>query len=255
MTLPHPDLPAALYGKGPTVQPPIELWDLENPRSVINICPDVIRTRVEDSRAKSPDYFGCEEKQLYQILRLGNELPNATDNRLRMMFWLEYDRAQAEARYIRLDNVVSGVCSKQYFTDRYLKIPSKVAWMLTPPASYVVLAQEALQFGLEQLREVLEEPHRDKTGKLDVNLIKAKLAIVTMLDTRIKGAPVQRLLHAHLGDANTASSAAMAVTMADLQEKMKKLEARERKLLNLPEPVKSVVESEEVIIVDSQQSV
>ena len=54
--------------------------------------------------------------------------------------------------------VIAGICTYEYFHRRYMKTPSKVAWLLCPPTGYVVKTNEALEFGLEQLQDILDQP-------------------------------------------------------------------------------------------------
>lgn len=218
----------------------IDLWNRADDRALINLVPGAVSQALLTAASSRPELFGQDEQWLRKKLREENETPNATDNRLRIMFWLEYDQAQAQNRKMNIGAVTAGVCSTQFFYQRYLLVPSKVAWLSTPPVTYVVFAQEALAFGLDQLREILELPTVGPSGRPDIKLGELKAKIVAMLDQRVKGAVTQRVenrnmnLNVSTTDAAVAHKVA-AESMEDLDRRLKELIRRERKALNLPE--------------------
>jgi hypothetical protein len=109
-----------------------------------------------------------------------------------------------------------------------------MAWLLTVPTGYIIKAEESLEFGLEQLRDILEVPHM-RGMVVDTKLGELKLKIVAMLDTRVKGAPITKTMNLH---ANVSTEAvqkiATASTEADLMRQLKELERMNRKAQNLP---------------------
>jgi hypothetical protein len=215
----------------------MDLFSRADAQSVINLVPTQVAAALLDAAAKEPDLFGQEERELRKKLRSDKQEPNATDNRLRLKFWNEYDRVQSDGGNMQMTNVYSGVCSKQFFYERYLTTPAKLAWLMTPPANYVAMAEEALHFGIEQLRDILEMPAFDAKGRPDIKLGELKAKIVAMLDQRVKGAVIQKNMNLNVttNDPKVAK-AVVGETMEDLQRRMKELEARERRALNLPEP-------------------
>lgn len=222
-------------------QQAISISDKENPRSLMNILPSVVSKGIEEHLFTNPELFEKDERALWQHLRLDNKQPTPTDNRLRMKFWMEYDRAQAQGTMISIANVLHGVCSKEYFYKRYMQVPSKVAWLMCPPTGYMVKAEEALEFGLEQLRDILEIPHVNAQGRFDAALGTLKAKIVAMLEARVKGAVVQKQMNLNVNTSNEqVAKAAVAGTMVELQKQMKELEARSRRAQNLPSPATEV---------------
>lgn len=174
--------------------------DLEDPRSILNLVPNSMKEAYIKAYAARPELFCLDERSLYLKLRSERRGPNATDNRLRLALWLEYDRAQGGLSKIQHSYIYGGICSLSFFNTFYLVVPERVAWLFTRPASYVVVTEEALQFGIEQLREILEMPNMMEVGHgkkkkevLNVRLIELKAKIVGMLDIRVKGAPLQRV--------------------------------------------------------------
>lgn len=221
----------------------------DNPRSVVNISPKSIVDAVARAMAEIPEYFELDERRLYNKLRADACTPNPTDNRLRIKFWQEYESAQEAGRRIILGNVVAGVCT-QAVLNHYLKNPRKVAWLLTPPASYVTVAEEALTFGLERMRDILEMDPMGPDGKLNTKLMELQAKIVTMLDNRLKGGVVQRVEQKTVGlnistSSKEVAAMAMEMSMDEIEKRIKTLEAQERRALNLPHPGKVIdVESE-----------
>lgn len=216
-------------------QLPVSLLDKANTRSVVNIVPGRVRTAIEEAYFECEELFKMDERDLFKHLRSLEKTPSPTDNRLRLKFWVEYDRVQAsgEAK-MNMTAVLASVCHQEYFFGKYLGQPHKVAWLLCPPTGYMVKAEEALEFGLEQLRDILEQPHI-VAGKVDTKLGELKAKIVGMLDTRVKGAPIQKNLNLNVSTSNEAvAKAAAAETMETLDRRLKELQNRERASRNLP---------------------
>jgi hypothetical protein len=212
-----------------------DLWDRTNPRSIINLVqPGLGRALLEAAKVRG-DLFEMDERTLYKQLRSDGKLPTATDNRLRMNFWQEYDRAQATNRDMEIVAIYAGVCSNNYFMNRYLLMPEKVAWMACAPASYSVIMEEALAFGIEQLRDILEMPMVDGKGRINVKLAELKAKITDMLIIRVKGAVTQKLeqtsknmnLSITTSDATVAKQA-MLGSMDAIEKRLKELERRDR---------------------------
>lgn len=226
------DLPATLPGHE------IVLAEKENPRALTNMLPPVFARWIEEHLHTSPELFDKDEQTLYKYLlkEIGKQ-PTATDNRLRLKFWFEFDRAMSQGLdKMLVVNIIAGVCSKELFYDKYLKSPSKVAWLLCPPTGYIIKAEEALEFGLEQLRDILDQPHV-VAGKFDARLADLKIKIVAMLDTRVKGAPVQRSVNVNLGSSSAAAKQIVAGTQTNmdaLKAELALLRQREMASRNLP---------------------
>jgi hypothetical protein len=69
-----------------------------------------------------------------------------------------------------------------------------VAWILSPPASYMVRMEEALNQGLVEMRDIMSQPHIDPvTNKINTRLAEIKLKTVMFLDLRVKGAITQKI--------------------------------------------------------------
>lgn len=215
----------------------IDLWDRMNDNSIINKVPPALQNHFLEASKKRPDLFGMDERDLFKKLRAEELTPSPTDNRLRIQFWLEYDRSMTTMKRMEIMNVTAGVCSNQYFRERFLHRPEKVAWLLACPVSYTRKIEEALDFGLDRLRDMLELSVTDAQGKLNLKLMELQAKIVALLDQRVKGSVVQRIEQKNMNLNVTTSDKSVAEaltgsTMEKLDRKLKELEARERKALN-----------------------
>ena len=214
----------------------IVIWDKDNPRALVNLVPDVINQRMQEALKKSPDLFEMDEKKLRDVLRKREENITPTDNRIRIKFWVEYDRVISKGfGVMSISQILANICSREFFYAHYLTKPSKVAWMLCSPSDYGTKASEALDFGLDQLRDILEIPHIEN-GKVDMKLVSAKLKVVAMLADRVRGGVVQKVvsLNATTSDTAAVNRIAMAMTSEELERKMLELEDRNRRALHLP---------------------
>ncbi len=185
-------IPIGGYDEEP--QRDIYIWDTSNPRSIINIAPDSMRVAMNKALELNPELFSMDEVELTSHLYRNRQYrPTPTDNRIRLNFWLEYDRCQVTNQKMRLSNIISNVCSAELYQKTLIKNINKVAWILCPPVDYVTKCREALAFNLDQLRSIIDIPHIGDNGKIDHKLIEAKIRIFKIIDDRVQGAVVQRL--------------------------------------------------------------
>lgn len=191
---------------------------------------------------KRPDLFGLDEERLMEVLALEKRAPTATDNYLRMRFWIEYEKAHAEGRKMQLSAVYTGVCHRAYFYSRYLERPENVAWMLTPAKDYEDSLSEALLFSTNQIREILSTPHKTPEGKYDLKLMELKVKIHKMIEDRKLGGVTQRTeqRNMNLNVSGIASPAQLQKlteqnSMEDLDRRLKELRKRDRLAVQPPE--------------------
>jgi hypothetical protein len=212
----------------------VEIFDREDPRALVNLVPPAMREAIEALALDHADLLELDEASFKKRLKEERRFISPTDNRVRLRFWDAYDRAQADFKPIAISHAFGGICTRDYFYKCYLKDPFRLAWLLCPPASYLTIAEEALAFGLEQLREILamENEQKDvKTGvmKLDLNLLKLKVKVVEMLDARLKGGILQKSVQVNVGaSAQDVNTAALGLSMEEMQRQMRELEKRER---------------------------
>lgn len=194
---------------------------------------------LEAGRAK-PDFFGLDERTLWKKLRSDAQEPSQTDNQLRFKFWFEYEAALQEHRKMEPVRVYAGICSKQYFFERVMTSAVKVAWIATPPLNYDIKLDEALAYGMERMRDILEIPVESYPPGSRIKLMELQAKVTAMLDMRKKGAYTQRVENKNMNlNVSTTDKQVAAVlagsTMEQLDTRIKELERRERRALNMPE--------------------
>lgn len=218
-------------------RPEFSLADRADKMSIINLVPDAVGQAIEDALFTQEELFHKEERELWKELRSREQTPSPLDNRLRLKFWTEYDRVLgAGGKQMIMANVLGGLCSKELFYKKYLTHPHKVAWLVCPPTDYLTKASEALEFGLEQLRDILDMPHKigeGTTAKLDAKLAEIKLKIITLLDARVRGAVVQKTMNIN-ASIGAVKGVAEANTVEDLERQLKELRRRDQMSKNLP---------------------
>ena len=222
------NLPIAL----PEESQAVCIWDRNNPRSIANLLPPNYAEILSKGWLTRPDLHGLNDRELWKKLRAEGKTPNPHDNRMRYKFWVEYDDAQNECRKMQISRIIAGVTTIDHFLSYYLTIPEKCVWMLTMPAEYDAVAKEALSFGMERLRDMLEMDTHDSKGRPNVKLMELQAKIVGMLDIRVKGAITQRIeqktLSVHVGSPDPHAQKSIAhASMDELKERLKNLRARE----------------------------
>lgn len=211
----------------------VDYWNRDNPRSLINlVSPEVGEYFIKAYEAR-PELFGIDESSLWKTLRYESKTPSATDNRLRLSFWQEYDHAQNYGHKMRLTAVCAGICLPQYLYNSYMKSPERMAWWACVPTKYEKLLEEGLQYGINQLREILEEPNHDDNGRINTKLIDTKLKIVAMFELRLKGAVTQRIeqrnMNVNVQTTDKQIHRMMSdLSMEEIQKRLNDLEKRDR---------------------------
>lgn len=177
------------------LEPPkkeIVIWDEMNSRSLVNMLPEHISREARNVYFEHPEYFGLSERELAKVIREKKDLrPCATVNRIRLKMWEEYDRAQMTNTDMDLVRVYGAICAKETFAS-LMKVAYNIAWILCPPTDYLVMMEESLLFGIEQIRDILDleiVAH----GQVNARLAELKVKIVMMLDERVKGAVTKHL--------------------------------------------------------------
>lgn len=116
-----------------------------------------------------------------------------TDERMRMTFWLEYERAILTNEKMVVYNIHSLVCDERVFYRVFCTNPGRAAFLVCRPTAYQEQVKEILNHGLRGMRRVLDMPEYDKNGKLNLKLIELKTKITAMMDMRLHGAPTQKV--------------------------------------------------------------
>lgn len=237
------DIPASEKTEFPRVQTSapepktyeVVLLDRSDKKSVVNLVPPEVSRNIEEMAFEHPEYLEVDERVLQKMLREKGCTLGATENRLRISFWQEYNRAQDFGVKMKMVNVYAGVCSKIYFMQKIVEKREKLAWLLVPPVAYTNAMEEALMFGLEKIRDVLDVKMYDAKGALIMKHAELVLRTVQWLDQRVKGAIVQKVDTRSLvmhGNMNNRPTNSEPLTMEAVQKQLAGLEAKARAMLD-----------------------
>ncbi len=202
----------------------ISVQDVSDPRSIINLVTLDLARAIGNIPT---DLLAMSEEMLKQEFKARDYKPSITENRLRHAFWREYNIVQATRRKtIRMGQVLAGCCHANFFRKHIMSDPHKLAWILCPPSEYMKSLEEALMFGIDQLRDILEMPLTDPMGIVDSKLAATKLEIVRMIDMRVKGAVIQKTQNLHA----TVPASQLAPPDESASESLEKINERLRDL-------------------------
>jgi hypothetical protein len=240
----------------------IIIWNKDEPRAVINLVPPMMAERMAALYIQDEEIFTMTEAALFQRLCKSKSRPTASDNRLRLNFWLAYDECIMTNRdRITLEQICGNMCSLEFFTRNYLIEPNKLSWLLVPPVNYGMKMVEAVDSGLDQMRGILDLEHIDyETGKIDHKLLAIKVTIFKLLDDRTHGAAVQKIEKKQNIQISTSVRAnqvgmvrEMARTVSEdmLLGKLKELKNKERDIMGVAEENEKELE-EAVIELDKE---
>jgi len=181
------------------------ILDRENPRSLVNICPEVLKEFVT---AIPRDTFLWTENKLTSRAK-----PDFTSKCLRIQFWQEYVRAQDKLANMVFSNIIRGITHKDYFLHLAKTRPIEFAWICIPPKSYDIVQKQILEESLEKMREITQkdlvdiviEEKTDKDGivtkkttrKMNTAAIAELRKTTEMLQTRVLGSLTQKMQHEH----------------------------------------------------------
>jgi hypothetical protein len=171
-------------------RPEYSVTDMENPNSVVNLIKNTptIHRAVLRLIDEAPELLSIEESVMKAEIH-----PTVTLLRIRVGFWTEYENAISRGAQIKGSQIYAGICTENYFKDKILTDNRKLAFLLCPPTDYVVQVKEALQAGMETMRQILGAKVIDDEGFLIPKAAEAVIKVVAMLDQRVKGAIVQRV--------------------------------------------------------------
>lgn len=196
--------PQAYLPTGPTPDREVSVKDAQNPHSLINLLTGPLRAAVEHL----PD-----ELLLMDEARLKRHCdPGELECRLRIQFWDEWNQACDEGRPMSVSAIMRGICYAEYFYQVILPDPKKLAWVIKPPADFLLAMRDLLYLGMSRLREILELPLVDRTPMIrrgapvlddkgqivmierpNVRLIAEVRTITEMMQNRVHGAVIQRV--------------------------------------------------------------
>lgn len=133
-----------------------------------------------------------EDLREYIMTKYSYKTP-VTDERMRMTFWMEYERAQRKNEKMIVYNIHSLVCDERVFYRVFCTNPGRAAFLVCRPVAYQEQVKSILASGLRFYQKVLDMPDCDAKGKPDHKLLALKTKIVTLMDLRLHGAPTQKV--------------------------------------------------------------
>lgn len=172
------------------------LFDPQSSVSLAALLPPDLSARLLETIYKDPDLFpllGHEDSLLEVLERKYRYKTPPTDGRIRMSFWLEYERALLEGDRMVLVNIHSLVCDKRSFYRLFTACAGRTAFLLCKPAAYEKQVREMLSHGMKRLRQILDMPAVLPNGKVDHKMLTLQAKIVGMVDMRVHGAPTQKV--------------------------------------------------------------
>lgn len=225
------------------VVPEIDIWDIQNPRSLINLLPDIVREKLLDHYQTDPQLFTLGEDQLQRHLRTNNMSVARNDNLLRQKFWEEYYTVQVERLpKMRISFLYGRILTNEAF-HAFLNSPTRLAWVACPFADDLIKKREMLDFILEELRDAVSKPHTNEKGMMIPSAVREKANVYKMIHEILHGAATQRI-HSVSVTANEHRIITGNITNVNseaIEARLRGLEKMEREALHLPEPTRTVV--------------
>lgn len=232
------------------------IGDPTNPFSVENLITDIptLAEALERVKREAPELMGLDEGTMREI-----SMKRATLvlSRIRLAFWQEYESAVQTGRRMRLTQIIGGICTDWHWSSKVLPDNEKMAWIFCPPANYTVQVKEALQAGMETIREIVSAKVVDDDGYLIPRAADVVLKAVAMLDMRVKGAIVQKIDQRTLSlnvNQNVPPREALPQSMEELdlmieqtKAKLKQINAAPVRQLEEPMTVRQIEHAREVV--------
>lgn len=207
---------------------PVPVKDRDNPLSIISLAPMSIERAI---MMIPDDVFEMSTNELLRKFRTEKyDQYTEVEEKLRISFWKEYERAVDTGRRIDIRALCAGICQERFFLRHMCGNSFRLAYLLTPPNDYVVTIEELLRLGLEQIRDILLQPHVDDKGRPDARMCEVKAKIVERVENRVKGMVAHRVETKNLNLNIEAEQNVKRISGAD---KLNTLEDIERRLNEL----------------------
>jgi len=233
---------------------------LEDPRSLVSFLPKEIQPAF---LSIPEEYINVDENELLEKLVADgytNWKPSIAHERLRLNFWMEYDRVSLSRsnEVMNPANIYLGVVSKMAWSLMLREHPNVLAYILIRPIEYEQ-TYEALQVQANRkFHEILSLPIRE-AGKLNIKLLELQMKTAAMVDLRNKGGYLNRSetknltmlsqktehTYTQVLDAKVSDKSASEIE-ADIKDKLKMLEEEARMQLPPPAP-----RFEETVVVEA----
>lgn len=192
----------------------VNIRDEANPLALIHMVTESMKQAIQSV----PEQYLGLDSTVYEAEIADHKLTQ-TDRRLRMAFWLEYERARRKGVTMSASRIWEPSCTDEHFY-KAIKNPMKMGYYLIPPVSYSLACKDLLDRSIGVLGKILDEVARCK--KIDSRMADIALKIFNQLDARVNGAVVQRVEQKNLNlnvDTNK-----MELTLEDVKKKLAELE-------------------------------
>lgn len=198
------------------------ICDPGNPVSLVNMLPVVIGKKLI-AIAQGDLVRGLlqlDETRLKKELKVRGYRPTQTDNFIRTQLWAEWRYAcrTGPPFAMQIDRITQGVITRELFYGFYLQSPLALSWVLCPPLSLELAIEEALQYGISELKGMFDlEDNGPRAGNLKIGAARVlgELAgILTPNGKSVKGKKKK---------AEAAKAEIKILTEADLEERKRLL--------------------------------
>lgn len=233
----------------PDDDPRLQLFDYENPRSLINLAPESMVEGIRECMRRMPKLLICTEGVIKDTLK-----PDERDDIVRMRFWEEYNHCSAPTVPTKMSlTPIRGFVNPKVFHKVYTNNRWKLAWIITPPKSYAETMRRILDYSMDRLLEVVRLPIMLPDGTPDYKLIEKIIKIAQITDLRVKGAIPQTIRmdqrNLNLNVDATKSQPALGVSVEQLLNlPMDELEALSKKSSKLAGRIASPSDSNHVTL-------
>lgn len=163
-------------------------FDLENPRSVVNLLSSKVRQRVIEVFSKNPKLLSMTEVQLKRELD-----PSESAQLVRLSFWREYQRAQDANQKMKMTNIYKPVMGDELFYTEFLPNDRYVAWMMQKPTELSLVWERELFNGTDQIMRIMRMNLFDENGNLKTSDARIFLKVYELLVNRVHGLAIKRI--------------------------------------------------------------
>lgn len=202
--------------------PDFSLFDVTNPYSLINMVPTKLAPLLHQLKTKMPKMHNMTEAAIRKAAEVTDR-----DDRVRIAFWDEYDRATTTRQKMSLGRILTGNIPLETWMSVYERQPMKLLFIITPIKSYATAMKAILDRGVNRLQEIINLPFHDKDGKLDTRVISQVLKAIQLVDMRVKGAIIQKVQiqqQTMQMNANVSSEALKELSINDLERLSRQLD-------------------------------
>ena len=167
------------------------LFSRKNPRSLSNLVPEAMEKLMRDLWAMEDSPLRFNERELLQIMKSMSKHPTYLDKRLKVQFWLEYDRIQGTPGLkhpkMEMAYVLGHLIPKETFYQYYITDKWRLSYLIMPPKRYLDMMEETLCLTLERIQQILDKNEIKKHGFIDHKYIDKILEAFKILHGSLYG--------------------------------------------------------------------